>query len=560
MFLPTVRHDLLPWDDVHILQALSLVGDQASSDFSTLLTPRVLGHWIPLTWASYAVDRWLWSGNPAGYHLTNVLLHGLNAALVSLAGRRLLSRAAPRLSAGAIEAGAVAAGLAFALHPLRVESVAWVTERRDVLAGALFLVTVLAYLRAVERPGRTVPGWTGLALVTYAGSLLAKPITMTLPVVLLLLDVYPLRRFAGWPTLREKAPFAALAVAGAALAAAGQAADIGFTGLDALSPAARVALLAHSLVFYPVQTLVPLGVSPLHELPARVDPLAPRFLVPAATAAAVTTAAVLVRRAAPWLLAAWSYAAITILPVSGLAHVATILAADRYSYLSGMGWALVLGGGAAALLGSAARRWLVVAGLAGLASLLGAWGALTWRYVGVWGDPERLWRFAVAAEPDCAQCRGHLAVALLQANRLDEAADEATLAVLLRPDRADHHAFLASVLERQGRLDQAAGSWASAARLHPHYRAEAHRALGVALARRQRYEEALSHLRDARALDPGPRATLELVRTLNELASARVRAGRWDEAERALVDALALWPESHELQANLAALRATRTR
>jgi len=560
VFLPSLWFGFLPFDDYQNLNTNPRFHRGGSSDVSWILTTRVVGHWIPVTWLSFAVDYAFWGREPRGYHATNVALHVLNALLWYVVARRLLGLAAPGARPAAVQAGALAAALAFAVHPLRVESVAWVTERRDVLSGAFFLLAVLAYLRAVGRDVRPDRRWLGLSLLAFTAALLSKEITMTLPLVLVLLDIYPLRRLR-WPeTLVEKIPFVLVGAAGAAVSAISVATDIGFTGLGRLGVPARLALVAYSAVFYPLQTFLPFGVAPLHEFPLHVDPLAPRFLASLAGAAGVTVVAIAARRALPWFAAAWAYSVLTILPVSGLAHVSTILAADRYSYLTTLSWALVLGGGVAALLGATSRRAFVAAGLAGVLLLLGVWGYLTRAQVYVWRDAESLWTAAVAADPDCAQCHAGLGIALLAAGRLEDAERESTVAVLLRPDRADHHAVLASVLEGRERLDEAARSWATAGRLHPRYAVEARRALGIALAGRGRFEDAARELRAARALTPMLPVTPHLVRALNGLAIERARAGRLADAETALEEALALRPDSVEVRENLAAVRGARRR
>src|SRR5207247_6006497 len=181
--------------------------------------------------------------------------------------------AAPRARPAAVQAGALVAALAFAVHPLRVESVAWVTERRDVLSGAFFLLAVLTYLRAVGRDTRPDRRWLGLSLLAFTGALLSKEIPMTLPLVLVLLDIYPLGRLR-WPeTLVEKAPFVLVGAAGAAVSAISVATDIGFTGLGRLGVPARLALVAYRALFYPLQTFLPFGVASLHEFPLHVRPL-----------------------------------------------------------------------------------------------------------------------------------------------------------------------------------------------------------------------------------------------------------------------------------------------
>jgi tetratricopeptide (TPR) repeat protein len=561
VFLPALEFGFLPVDDYANVSANPRFRGVSSSGLSWVLTTRVLGHWIPMTWLSFAVDHALWGRNPRGYHATNIGLHALGAALWYVLARRLLRLAAPTAAARAVGAGALVAALAFGVHPLRVESVAWVTERRDVLSGVLFFLAVLAYLRSVAGRASASWRWLGCSVVAFVGAQLAKEIVMTLPVVLLILDVYPLRRFR-WPSsVVEKLPFALVAAAGAAVSAHAVAADIGFTDLGRLGVPARLALVGYSAVFYPVQTFVPVDLSPIHEFPLRVDPLAPRFLAGLAAAVALTALVLLARRRAPWLPAAWAYSVATILPVSGLAHVSTILVADRYSYLSTLSWALVLGGGVTALLGER-RRALAIPALAGVIALLGAWAFMARARVEVWRDGEHLFTAAALADPECAQCRAGLGMALLAAGRVAEAERESALAVVLRPERAAHHAILAAVLEREGRLDDAARAWAVAARLNPRYEMEARRILGLALAGHGRFEESARELRAARGLwRPSMLpVTPHLVRALNDLAIARARAGRLDDAAAALEEALALAPDNAEVRGNLAAVARARRR
>jgi tetratricopeptide (TPR) repeat protein len=553
VFAGTVAAGFLPWDDIAVLSTNPRFRGDLSSGVSWIVTARTLGHWIPLTWASFALDFAVWGTNPAGYHLTNVLLHAINGLLVFVVARRLLARALARTGSAALDAGALVAALAFTIHPMRVESVAWVTERRDMLSGAFFLLVVLAYLHAADQQGAARRRTLAWALLAFVASLLAKQITMSVPAVLLIMDAYPLRRLGKRGVLWEKAPFVLFAAAGAAVAALGQHADIGFTAVSRLGLVDRLAVFAHSLVYYPAATLVPVGLSPLHEMPASIDPLEPRFLASALLALAMTACAVLLRRRAPWLAAAWAYSTVSILPVSGLAHVSTVLVADRYSYLSTLSWALLLGGASAALLRSS-RRVLTTVGLAVAALALVSWGVLAHAYAGAWQGPESLWRLAVDADPGCAQCHGHLGLELAARGRLAEAERACTLAVALRPDRADHHAFLASVHERQGRLDIAVAGWAAAASRHPRYTAEARRASGMALAARGRHAEAVQQLRTAHAERPSALGAAQLVGALNALAVRYVRTGQRGDARRVLEEALRVQPEHPVARGILAAL------
>src|SRR6185503_4190614 len=223
--------------------------------------------------------------------------------------------------------GAAVAGLTFGVHPLRAESVAWITDRSDLLCAAFVLLAVLAYVRAIEGADalRWRP-WGILALLAMAAALLSKEIAVTLPAVLLVLDAYPLRRPIGWARrLREKLPFLVLAMA------------------------------AYSLWYFVATTVWPSGLAPFHELPPRVDPLALRFLAPALAVVVVTAGLVRLRRRWPAGLAAWVAYAALLLPVSGLAHSGSQLVAERYAYLPAVALALLLGGAAAVAVRAAER-------------------------------------------------------------------------------------------------------------------------------------------------------------------------------------------------------------
>src|SRR5437870_11701567 len=216
-----------------------------------------LGHYIPLTWMTLGLDYLLWGMNPVGYHLTSLLLHVTNAVVFFFVVRRLLARALPSPSergyALAVSAGVAALG--FAIHPLRVESVAWVTERRDVLSGLFYLLTILVYLRACEREERG-RGWYWLSVAVFGCALLSKSMVVNLPVVLVILDVYPLRRLGGsigWcsePARRvyvEKIPLVLLAAEASAIAEMATSSIHAHASLAQLSVPGRLAVSAYGL-------------------------------------------------------------------------------------------------------------------------------------------------------------------------------------------------------------------------------------------------------------------------------------------------------------------------
>src|SRR5690242_14971781 len=210
-FLPSLGSDFVLWDDDMNFTDNPSYRGLSPAHLRWMFTTFHGGHWQPLSWMTLGLDYTLWGMNPLGYHLTNVLLHAVNALLVY----RLIAALVPGVGAGAAAVGA----LLFAIHPLRVESVAWATERRDVLSGLFFLLTVLAYVRYARARDAGRPGGIafGASVACFALSLLAKACGVTLPLVLLVLDVYPLRRFSR-RALLEKVPYALLAAGAAVLA------------------------------------------------------------------------------------------------------------------------------------------------------------------------------------------------------------------------------------------------------------------------------------------------------------------------------------------------------
>jgi protein O-mannosyl-transferase len=309
-FLPALEGEFVDFDDIYNFTLNPHFRGLGPAQLAWMagLTPS-RHFWGPLTWLTHGVEWLAWGLNPVGYHLVNVLLHAAAAAVFFLVAERLVARALSGAGPTMVRMSALAAALFWALHPLRVESVAWISERRDVLSGVLLLLTVHAWLRGQDAPGRR--GWRVLAVVAYALSMLAKPIGMTLPVVLLILEVYPLRRLAltraglgapaTWAVLRDKLPFVAVAVTGAVLALA---LTHEIKGLADHPLWVRPVLFCYGLAFALWKTLLPLGLIALYEIPARWEPGDSRLLLGTVVAVAVTVAAVVLRRRWPALLAA----------------------------------------------------------------------------------------------------------------------------------------------------------------------------------------------------------------------------------------------------------------
>jgi Flp pilus assembly protein TadD len=551
-FLPALDGGFVDWDDDRNFLDNPGYRGLGPAQLRWMVTATWMGHYIPLTWWSLGLNYALGGMNPRGYHLGNLLLHAINAVLFFLVARRLLGGSRDR----AVLLGAAAAALLFGLHPLRAESVAWITERRDVLCGAFYLLAVLAYLRGVER-GHLEGRWQALSLGAFAAALLSKGMAMTLPLTLLLLDAYPLRRSdLGWRALlREKAPYAGLALAGAALAAWAVSRGAAWTPYEAYGPGARAAMTAYSLWFYPWKLAWPVGLSPLYELPARLHWSDWRFLGPALAVLLVTAILVLLRRRVPGALAAWIHSAIVLAPVSGIAHAGYQLTHDRYSYLSGLGFAVVAGAGVTWLARERARarvsRWVFAVSMVGVTAALVGLAVESNGQSRIWRDSETLWRAAVEADARCMLCRSKLGLALIARGELREAEIHLRQAVALRPDRFTARNALGTLLVRQERYAEAEAELQEALRLAPRS-ADVTANLGALRARQGRNAEAIVLLRDAVERAPWLGYAREnLARALHNSGVRLARDGQPGEAIPLFTEAAALLPEDPDLWRNL---------
>jgi len=518
VFLPALHGEFLNWDDSVNFVANPHYRGLGWPQIKWMLGATLMGHYIPVTWLSLGLNYVLGGMSPWGYHVGNLVLHAANGALVYLIARRLLAAALGDGSqsahtTGSIVMGGALAALVWGVHPLRVESVAWITERRDVLCGLFFLLAVLAYLKGLERGGDLRPIWQALSLAAFAAALLSKAAAMPLPAVLLLLDAYPLRRWgAGWRRLAiEKLPYAVLATATAVVALIALPRGAGVTSYEAYGPIARVGMVAYSFMFYPIKFILPVRLSPMYELPARVDLVSWPFLPALLGVAGVTAVLVLGRMRWPGGLAAWTYSALMVLPVSGVVHAGSQLVNDRYSYLSSIGFAMLAGAGGLGVLrlrerGRATRT--TVAALVGGATLVVlTLGFAAWTQTQVWRDSETLWRWAVEMDPACSLCHGNLGSAITGAElglaRLDEAEMHLRRAIELRPDNPIPYFNLGTLLSVRTRYPEAEVAFRSYLERLPGSPTGLGR-LGLLYLLQGRLEEAVPLLERARGLPPAP--------------------------------------------------------
>jgi tetratricopeptide (TPR) repeat protein len=518
-FFPVLQNGFVNWDDdANLLENPNYRG-LGWRQLSWMFTTFYGGHYQPLAWVTFGMDYLLWGMQPFGYHLTNLILHVANALLCYFLALRLFALAYP----GAAEisglkihlAGAISA-LLFAVHPLRVESVAWATERRDVLSGLFIFLTILFYLRANSHAGNPARArWMSAAVVVYALSLLSKAIGMTIPFVLLVLDVYPLRRVSAatgkWfgrdtgQILLEKTPFLILAVAAAAIAPIAQGGVM--RSMHDHGIAQRLAQAFFGLAFYLWKTVLPVGLAPLYELPEEFSPLEWPFLLSGLIVLTVSIGVLIGRRRWPALLASWVCYAVLLAPVLGFAQSGPQLAADRYSYLACVAWAVVTGAASLSLVRSrlAGRSWVfpfvLGVGLATTAIL----GTLTWRQSRIWHDSITLWRHGLAVAESSffksSFAHSNLGVALYGQGKLPEAIRHYREALRINPNFAQAHNNLGKALADRGELTSAMMHYREALRIDPAY-AEAHNNLGNAFAESGELTSAAAHYREAIRIKP----------------------------------------------------------
>ncbi len=533
-FAPALDNGFVAWDDRFYFLENTAYRGLGWAQWSWAWTTARGGLYQPLTWLSFSLDHAVWGLLPGGYHLTNLLLHAAAAVLFFFVGAALL-----RVAGVADERerllGAAAAALLFAVHPLRVESAAWATERKDVLSAALWLGALLCYLR------RRLPA----ALALFALSLLAKAGGVMLPLVLILLDVYPLRRRA-W---LEKLPFAALSVL-AVLATSWSLRHGGdVVGLAERGWSWRAGQALYGLWFYPLKTLWPAGLSPYHPPPDWFR----RWSAQTAGLAALTLAAGALlwrtRRRHPAIAAAAVFYIVMLAPVSGLVQNGLPYAVyERYGYLPSLGLAFVLG---AALARAARRRPALLA--AGAAWLL-VLGMLSWRQTRVWESSQTLWTRILAGNPGDAAALNNLGAAEAEAGRWAVSASLLERAVALQPGVPNGLGNLGAAYRRLGRSADAQAALRQAVSLRPGS-SSAHAALGTALLDDPRpgaAAEAAFEL--SRALELGE----EGAAVHDDLGSALLRSGRADRARTQFEAALRLDADDGVAENNLGLLDAAR--
>jgi protein O-mannosyl-transferase len=448
-------------------------------------TTGLCGNWHPVTWLSYMMDRQLFGFDPAVFHLVNVFFHIANVLLLFLVLKKMT---------GSCWQSAFVAAL-FALHPLHVESVAWVSERKDVLSTFFWLLTMAAYVRYVKK--LSFSNYL-LAMVVFALGLMSKPMLVTLPFVLLLLDYWPLERKISWRLVVEKIPLFVLAAGSSVITFFIQRGDKAMVTLTMFPIEYRIAGVFVSYAEYIEKMLVPVKLAFFYPNPGQNVSI--RYAVMSAIfLAAVTIIILLFAKNHRYLVTGWLWFVGTLVPVIGIVQVGSQAVADRYSYITLTGLFIIIAWGLPELLAKSKYRKIVLQISASI--VLCVLGAVTYIQTGYWKNTLTLSLHAVEVTKDNFLAYFAAVPYLRDQGRMEEAVQFSYEAVKIQPDNADALQGLALCLCYANKANEAIGYFEKALEIQPQ-NAAIHNNLGIALGSQKRYDEAVVHFKKALQIDP----------------------------------------------------------
>ena len=520
VFGQTLAHPFVEYDDPnYVYENPEITAGLTSHGLVAAFTGAHARNWHPLTTISHMLDCQLFGLNPAGHHFSSVLFHTLAV---------LLLFAVLRAMTGALWRSALVAAI-FAIHPLRAESVAWVAERKDVLSAVFFMLTLGAYVHYARQPSlrRYL-----LIVLFFTLGLMAKPMLVTLPLLLFLLDYWPLARnqigkSGWWRSIAEKIPLFFLSFLAAIATLIAQRSTVNYS--EELPVAWRIGNALLSYVAYVGQMIWPTRLAVFY--PHSADHLSPwKVALAVLFLGGITALAFVCRRRRPYLIIGWLWYLVALLPVIGFIQVGLQGRADRYSYLPQIGLYIVVTWALADWSLRSNRRRAISAGTAALTI-----GALAWQgriQTSYWSSTETLWKHALDVTIDNDVAHYNVAALLLRRGQLDGAIAHYEKALKIGSDnrethyhlsRALLHAALGNALAKKGRLDEALDHYRKAVELRDDF-ADAHSNLASLLARKGETAEAIAHYEKALALPPEDAPShIALAKLLLEL-------GRQDEA------------------------------
>ena len=497
--------------NTHIQNGLTLAG------LAWAFTTAYAANWFPVTWISHMLDFQFFGLDSGWHHLTNLMIH-LTSVLLLFA---LMRRMTGRLWESAF------VSFVFALHPLHVESVAWVSERKDVLSAFFWFLTTWLYLDYVERPKI----WRYLLSVgAFAVGLMSKQMLVTLPFVLLLLDYWPLKRPKTVIMSRlvvEKTPYMALSAAASLIAYRVQHQAGAVLSVDSVPIATRAANALISYVAYLGSFFWPTSLAVFYPYPASF----PAWQIAGSAAILIVISVLAIRR--PYLAVGWFWYLGTLVPVIGLVQVGMQARADRYTYIPAVGISIMLAWGMAELM----ERWpgtqTMIKFVA--AAVCVAWLAITWTQVPYWRNSVTLFEHAIASTDNNFIAHLNLGMVLAEKGQTKDALRHLYAAVEEKPEHYDAHDSLGAVLGQMGRMDEAAEQFRLAIRIQPGD-SEAHSNLGNVLLAQGKFADAADEFREAVRIFP------DFVTAHFGLGGALLNLGQTDDAIAQFKEALRLDP------------------
>lgn len=486
VYLRALSCGFINWDDQEYILNNTAIRALNLKTVIWAFTNYEVGWWFPLTWLTFALDYRFWGVAPFGYHLTNILLHAANTSLVALLAHRLCRDRFAGIDSRLRLLIPLAAALVFAIHPLRVESVAWATERKDVLNGLFSIGSMLCYLEYVARREEGT-AWQSRYLGTlllFVLSLLAKPVSVVIPLLMLVIDRYPLERYARsgfWPLIYEKLPFFAISALLTAFTI--------YTGMRTnvlpldLSLQQRVVVSGNALFEYLRLQLFPVGVIPLYVIPS---PIPPAFAVKTGLFAAIFVGVLAAGIRRPPLMTIWLCFLIPFLPVLAITQNGIQSHAARFTYLPSISLSIGFSAGVALLLADAGalRRGIVAVGLL---LLIVVYGMGTWRMIGVWRDSGSYWTRIIAYQP-FDRAYFYRGLFYTDSGQYAAAVEDYTTCLAIAekegmPERFNLLAFRGEAWARWGRYEEAVRDFTAAIAVSPHplyfrHRADALQRLG----------------------------------------------------------------------------------
>jgi len=533
-FWPVFQNGFVHFDDPdYLIDNPHVQGGITAESLAWAFSSGHAANWHPITWVSHMLDCAMFGLNPAGHHFINLLIHAINGVLLLLALRKLT---------GAFWPSAFVAAL-FALHPLRVESVAWASERKDVLSGFFFFLTLLAYAAYAKQRGagsdsspprepgtkapnaRTLPSYIA-ALVFFALGLMSKPMLVTVPFLLLLLDYWPLQRIRGWDPraatrlLVEKAPFLVLAIVSSFITVVVQEKAVAGLGLPLESKAANALI---SYWQYILKVVWPINLSIFYPHPASVNPallswITWKSVLSILLVCAITAGAAKFRKTFPFFFTGWFWFLGMMVPVIGIVQVGAQAMADRYTYLPIIGLTIA---GTWALKDRLVRFPFQLVSTAAVCLLVLLAGVTHWQ-AGFWRDDITIFSRAVSVTKDNAVAHQNLGAALELKGELQQAVEHYRASASIEKS-AEIYFNLGSALLKQEKADEAITAFFEGLKLSPDdYRGN--KQLGLALMSVQRYAEAIEPLRKVATARPSDAQAMFVV------ANALFEAGRQEDA------------------------------